>query len=262
VRFPELVRLARRQGCALAATGHYARVAVENGQARLLRGVDPGKDQSYFLHRIDRAHWQNLVFPLGWYEKPDVRRAARELGLKVADKRDSQEICFVPDDDRSFLFEDGQSDRAGAIIDSDGRELGRHRGLVHYTVGQRRGLGVAAPEPLYVIGLDVQDNAVIVGTRDELDVDRFEADGFVAAVDGLPVEGPPPGMDGVVARIRHRHDGTPVRRWHLDGEQITVELEDCVAGGAPGQGLVLYAGDTVLGGGRILKATRRQGDVS
>ncbi|MFN2369901.1 MAG: tRNA 2-thiouridine(34) synthase MnmA, partial [Candidatus Krumholzibacteriia bacterium] len=123
VRFPELVRLADRQGCALAATGHYARVAVDGGRGTLLRGVDPAKDQTYFLHRIDRALWPRLLFPLGWYTKDEVRRAARELALPVADKPDSQEICFVPDDDRSFLFADGPGTAPGPVVDRSGREL-------------------------------------------------------------------------------------------------------------------------------------------
>jgi len=157
VRFPELVRLADRQGCDVAATGHYARIAVEAGQARLMRGLDPDKDQAYFLHRIDRGLFPRLVFPLGWSTKPEVRAAARVLGIPVADKPDSQEICFVPGDDRSFLFAEGAGTVPGPIVDTAGRELGTHRGLVHYTVGQRRGLGVAAGAPLYVVALDHRD---------------------------------------------------------------------------------------------------------
>ncbi|MBE0564720.1 MAG: tRNA 2-thiouridine(34) synthase MnmA, partial [Krumholzibacteria bacterium] len=186
VRFPELVRLADRQGCSLAATGHYARVAVDGRTGRLLRGVDPAKDQSYFLHRVARDLWPRLVFPLGWYTKDEVRRAARELALPVADKPDSQEICFVPDDDRSFLFADGPGTASGPVVDRAGRELGRHRGLVNYTVGQRRGLGVAAAEPLYVLELDVPGNRLVVGARDELLVTRLLADRFVAALADLP----------------------------------------------------------------------------
>lgn len=257
IRFPELVRLAGRQGCALAATGHYARVAVDTRGAYLQRGLDPAKDQSYFLHRIERTLWPQLVFPLGWYTKDDVRRAARELGIPAADKPDSQEICFVPDDDRTFLFPDGEGTGEGAVVDRAGHELGRHRGLVHYTVGQRRGLGIAAVEPLYVLALDAAGNRLVVGTQAELAVDRLEADRFVAAVEGLPAEGPQPDSDPVTVRIRHRHAGARVRSWRRDGERVTVDLEEAVRGAAPGQGLVLYAGDTVLGGGRLLAASRR-----
>ena len=258
VRFPELVRLAGRQGCALAATGHYARVAVDAPGARLQCGLDPAKDQSYFLHRIERGLWSQLVFPLGWYTKDEVRRAARELDIPVADKPDSQEICFVPDDDRTFLFPDGAGTSEGAIVDGTGRELGRHRGLVHYTVGQRRGLGLAAAEPLYVLALDAAANRLVVGPQAELAVDRLEADRFVAAVPGLPAEGPGPQMGPVTVRIRHRHAGARVRSWCIEGERVIVELEETVGGAAPGQGLVLYAGETVLGGGRLLAASRRK----
>ena len=270
VRFPELVRLAERQGCSFAATGHYAR--VEGG--RLLRGLDPEKDQSYFLHRVDRRLFDRLVFPLGWYVKDEVRRAARELGIRVADKRDSQEICFVPDGDRSFLFEQikGGDNRAivpGDIVDADGRILGRHRGLIHYTVGQRKGLGIAAPEPLYVLKLDLARCNLVVGRRKELQTLTVAGKGFVSAVPDFPVRWSPndplpelPGEAGggdVVLRIRHRHAGARVRSWSLVGDRIIVDLLEPVDGAAPGQGLVLYAGDMVLGGGRIIQGTGESG---
>ncbi len=164
----------------------------------------------------------------------------------------------MPDDDRTFLFPDGAGTTAGAIVDGAGRELGRHRGLVHYTVGQRRGLGLAAAEPLYVLALDAAGNRLVVGPQADLAVDRLEADRFVAAVQGLPARGPGPDEDTVTVRIRHRHAGARVRSWSIDGERVIVELEETVGGAAPGQGLVLYAGDTVLGGGRLLAASRRK----
>ncbi len=256
VRFPELLRLAERQGCAFAATGHYARVEGDGAGARLLRAVDPAKDQSYFLHRIGAGAWPRIVFPLGWWTKQDVRRAARAIGLPVADKPDSQEICFVPDDDRSFLFPGGRGTEPGPVVDGQGRVLGRHRGLVHYTVGQRRGLGIAAPEPLYVTGLDAQNNQLVVGPRAELLVDRLEADRFLPAVGGLADGGA--GDEGLMVRIRHRHAGAPVRTWRREGDRITVDLAEPVAGAAPGQGLVLYDGDAVLGGGRLVRAARME----
>ncbi|MCP4572353.1 MAG: tRNA 2-thiouridine(34) synthase MnmA [bacterium] len=251
VRFPELVRLADRQGCTLAATGHYARVRMDDDGARLLRGADPGKDQAYFLHRVDRSVLARVVFPLGWFVKADVRRAARELDLRVASRPDSQEICFVPDDDRSFLFTGAGAPRPGEIVDRDGQVLGEHRGLVHYTVGQRRGLGVAAPEPLYVLELRLAENRLVVGPQSALDRDRLLADDFVAAVPDLPAEGATYGGVPVTARIRHRHQGAAVARWRLQGGRLVVELAEPVSGAAPGQGLVLYAEDLVLGGGRL-----------
>ncbi len=254
VRFPELLRLADRQGCALVATGHYARVEGEGAGARLLRGVDPDKDQAYFLHRIGRELLPRVVFPLGWYTKTDVRRAAQELGLPAATKRDSQEICFVPDDDRSFLFAGDGEPPPGEIVDRGGTVLGRHRGLVHYTVGQRRGLGVAASEPLYVLKLEPATNRVVVGVRDELAVGKLAADEFVATVADLPAVGETYGGVTVTVGIRHRHRGAPVRSWRLADGHLEVDLAATVDGVAPGQGLVLYAGDLVLGGGRLLAA--------
>jgi tRNA-specific 2-thiouridylase len=265
VRFPELVRLAERQGCAFAATGHYARVTGEGMEARLLRGLDPDKDQSYFLHRVDRRLFGRLVFPLGWYVKDQVRAAARQLGIAVADKRDSQEICFVPEGDRGFLFEqvDGGDNRAmvkGDIVDRAGSILGRHRGLIHYTVGQRKGLGVAAAEPLYVLELDLDGGRLVVGPQNELKTLAVAGEEFVAAVPDfpdrwisggqLPDQAASAGGD-VILQIRHRHQGARVKGWSLDDSGIQVDLVDPVDGAAPGQGLVLYAGDMVLGGARI-----------
>jgi tRNA-specific 2-thiouridylase len=250
VRFPELVRLADRQGCEFAATGHYARIVDRGGQACLATGLDPAKDQSYFLHRIGRELFPRLVFPLGWWIKEDVRRAARELGLSVADKRDSQEICFVPDDDRTFLFEG--DDRPGQVVDQQGKVLGQHRGLQYYTVGQRKGLGIAADRPLYVLALDPEKNQVVLGYREELSVTVIEADRFTAAVSDFPVAGPTGAPCS--ARIRHRHGGALVSGWTLRGDILRVTLVEPVEGAAPGQGLVIYEGETVLGGGRIMRA--------
>lgn len=251
VRFPEFVRLARRQGCRFAATGHYARVDHQGDRPRLLRGMDPAKDQSYFLGQVPAALLQEVVFPLGWWRKTDVRRAARELGIPMAEKRDSQEICFVPDGDRAFLFGDGEASEPGEIVDRRGEVLGRHRGLVHYTVGQRRGLGIAAAEPLYVLSLDLAGRRLVVGPRNELAVNGVQAEAFVAAGEDFPARGPLEG-DTVIARLRHRHRGAVVHSWHLERDgRLELKLAGPVDGAAPGQGLVLYREDEVLGAGRI-----------
>ena len=264
VRFPELVRLADRQGCAFAATGHYARIAGAGEQARLLRGIDPEKDQSYFLHRIAPDLFGRLVFPLGWYGKGQVREAARALGLTVAEKRDSQEICFVPTGDRTFLFRGHEAEPAttpGPIVNRQGDVLGRHRGLVHYTVGQRKGLGIAAPEPLYVLELDLPQGRLIVGPKAELLRDAIVATDFQAAEPGFPHTWEAAAdQEAVVVRIRHRHEGARVRRWELAHGVLTVELAEPVDAPAPGQGCVLYRGDVVLGGGRIRRDSGRTGD--
>ncbi len=261
VRFPELVRLAERHGCDFAATGHYARIGGQGNEARLMRGVDPGKDQSYFLHRVSRQLFPRMVFPLGWYVKPQVREAARELGLEMADKRDSQEICFVPEDDRGFLFADqpdAPATQPGNIVDRQGRVLGRHRGLVHYTVGQRKGLGVAASEPIYVYKLDLERQELVVGSKADLRQGHLLAAEFQAAVPDFPEQWADTGEEEpVVVRIRHRHPGARVQAWQLTGQSIRLTMDDFIDGPTPGQACVLYRGDVVLGGGRILKDQER-----
>lgn len=272
VRFPELARLAARQQCAFAATGHYARIDREQGTARLRRGLDPAKDQSYFLHRLDASLLEHLVFPLGWYDKVQVRAAARALDLPVAERRDSQEICFVPGDDRTFLFAGagrsavaGAMTRPGPIVDRTGRVLGQHRGLVHYTVGQRKGLGVAAAAPLYVLALEPAGNRLVVGPYDELRTTSLVADRFTTQAPDFPDRWPvgaPESWQGLrpVAQVRHRHAGTPIAEWRRQGDRLWVTLAEPVSGAAPGQGLALYAGDLVLAGGRLREAAADQAD--
>lgn len=257
VRFPHLVRLADQAGCRFVATGHYARTApVGEAGCRLLRGVDRAKDQAYFLSHVPAAVLPRVLFPLGGAHKDEVRAAAAALGLAVARKPESQEICFVPTGDRSFLF-DAASPLAqpGEIIDRAGRVLGTHRGLLHYTVGQRRGLQVAAARPLYVLDLDPGTNRLVVGFQEDLAVTRLCADGFRPATADFPAAGPPAGDGTWTAQIRHRHAGAPVRRWQWEPDgRLEVELAAPVQGAAPGQGLVLFAGDMVIGGGRLVAA--------
>jgi len=264
VRFPELVRLAERQQCSLAATGHYARMVDEGSGARLWRAVDGAKDQSYFLHRISPELYSRLVFPLGWYRKPEVRRAAAELGLPVAKKRDSQELCFVPDGDRAFLFSDqphAPATTPGDIVDKQGKVLGRHRGLIHYTVGQRKGLGVSAPEPLYVLSLDLQQRRLVVGEKSDLSQYSLVATDFRATAAGFPTEWTAGSdSDPVVACVRHRNPGARVSSWRLTDGRLTLQLAEPSIGPAPGQACVLYRGPEVLGGGRLVR-NESAGDV-
>jgi tRNA-specific 2-thiouridylase len=253
VRFPELVRLAQQLDLQLVATGHYARLTRQDRHWLLRRAVDQQKDQAYFLYRVAPSLWPHICFPLGWYHKSQVRRAAQELQLFPAAKVESQEICFVPDGDRSFLFPPSTRSQAGEITDRAGKVMGRHRGLEHYTIGQRRGLGIAAREPLYVLALDSRRNRVVVGPQRDLEVRRVLCDGFVAAVGDLAAEGPPAAPRATwLARIRHRHPGTPVAHWRIQGDELTVDLAAPAKAVAPGQSLVLYKDDVVLGGGRIL----------
>jgi tRNA-specific 2-thiouridylase len=254
VRFPALVQRADQLDLNMVATGHYARVERLAGEVRLRRGLDPDKDQAYFLYRIGRKLLPRIIFPLGWYRKAEVREAARILELPTAARRESQEICFVPTGDRSFLFAADTAYGPGEIVDREGKILGKHGGLVHYTVGQRRGLGIAAPEPLYVLALDRERNRLVVGPRRDLAVHRVICDGFAAAVADFPGTGPPVGVEGPwVARIRYRHAGAPVAAWSRQDGDLSVDLARPACGVAPGQSLVLYRDDLVLGGARIIE---------
>jgi len=264
VRFPELVRLAERQDCAFAATGHYARmVTVSDREYRLWRALDPAKDQSYFLHRIQPELYSHLVFPLGWFSKTDVRLAAAELGLSVAQKRDSQELCFVPDGDRGFLFADRGDSAAtqpGDIVSVKGEVLGQHRGLIHYTVGQRKGLGVSAAAPLHVLKLDLARRQLVVGAKSELSKYQLTAVDFAPVVPDFPAKWRASAADDpVVACVRHRNPGARVASWSLQGGVLALELTEPSIGPAPGQACVLYRGAEVLGGGRL---TTDQGGAS
>lgn len=256
VRFPELVRLADQLGCDLVATGHYARtIRAPGGSVWLHRGVDPDKDQSYFLSHVGREVWTRVVFPLGWSRKPVVREAARRLGFTVADRPESQEICFVPDGDRSFLFPNGSMGAWGPIVDTGGRLLGEHRGLGRYTVGQRRGLNIAHTEPLYVVALEPAENRLVVGTREETAVWRLECDGYRPQDPRYADGGEPAGDTVVTAQVRHRHRGARVAAWRRLGDRLDVDLAEPVHGVAPGQGLTLYEDDRVVACGRLVASS-------
>ena len=244
VRFPELIRRADLLGLDFVATGHYARVEKSEAGPRLLRAIDPDKDQAYFLHGLTRDELARSIFPLGWWIKPDVRRAAEALGLESATRADSQEICFVPDDDRSFLFSE-QDVRAGDIVDEQGLVIGRHRGLIHYTVGQRRGLGVAASEPLYVVRLEAEQNRIVAGPRSSLSISRIVCDQcrWISIPEG----------DDLKVQWRHGHRGDAVTQIRVDGDRCEVSLRDLASGIAPGQALVVERDGEILGGGRIIE---------
>jgi tRNA-specific 2-thiouridylase len=237
-------------GLEYVATGHYARVEHTGSGPRLLRAVDRDKDQSYFLHGLTRAELARAVFPLGWWIKPEVRRAAKALGLESANRDESQEICFVPNDDRSFLFE-AQDTQGGDIVDAQGEVIGQHRGLIHYTVGQRRGLGIAASEPLYVVRLDAKQNRIIAGPRSALTVNRL----IIDQCRWLSL----PSGDNLTVQWRHGHRGDPVSAIQIDGDRCEVRLENEANGIAPGQYVVVERDGEILGGGRIIE-TRGPGE--
>jgi len=241
VKFTDLFALARDLGADCLATGHYIRRVMGADGAQLHRAIDPARDQSYFLFATTQAQLDFLRFPLGGMAKPAVRAIAAELGLGVAMKPDSQDICFVPNGDYAAIVRKirPEADDAGEIVHVDGRVLGMHKGLIHYTVGQRRGLEIGGlSEPLYVVRLDAAARRVIVGPRAALAV------GAARLVDINWLGGDHAGP--LTAKVRSMARPVPAR---LDGARLMFDVAEY--GVAPGQAAVLYAGERVLGGGWI-----------
>ena len=250
VKFATLVERARGLDAAAVATGHYARVSFDEDRRRyrLRRGVDAAKDQSYFLFSLTQDQLARAAFPVGGLTKAEVRACARRLNLTTADKPDSHEICFVPDGDAGGFVERhlGAEDHAGPIVDSSGRVLGQHRGVHRLTVGQRKGLGLAAGVPMYVLRLDSTTREVVVGPRDELGGRTLEA----STVNWIAGE-PPSGSRRATARIRHRHQDAPAVVSPVGSDRAAVEFDDPQIAITPGQAVVFYDGDDVIGGGWI-----------
>ncbi|HXT69908.1 MAG TPA: tRNA 2-thiouridine(34) synthase MnmA [Vicinamibacterales bacterium] len=250
LKFSTLVNRAAGFEANAVATGHYARVTFDEDvrRYRLWRSVDRDKDQSYFLFSLTQDQLAHAMFPVGHLRKPEVREHARRLGLVVADKPDSHEICFVPDGDAAGFVDrqlDG-TDRAGEIVDSGGKVVGRHRGIHRLTVGQRKGLGLATGTPMYVLKLEPAESRVVVGTRDELGGRSLIARD-VNWISGTPPDGPV----RLTARIRHRHQDAPALVTPTDAGHAQVEFDDPQMAIAPGQAVVFYDGDEVVGGGWI-----------
>lgn len=251
VKFKDLLATARELGADCMATGHYVqRVVDANGKAQLHRGADPDKDQSYFLFATTQDQLDFLRFPLGGLDKAKTRKLAEQYGLAVADKPDSQDICFVPTGGYAEVIKKMRPDaiRPGEIVHVDGRVLGGHAGIINYTVGQRKGLVSGSAEPLYVVKLDAATNRVIVGPREALGRSQFaitELNWLGHALE-KPVEG---------IRVKMRSMQTPMpARVVPQGNAATIELADPYEGIAPGQACVVYDGDRVLGGGWISAA--------
>ena len=256
LKFATLLDRARGLGADMVATGHYARVDRDASRTYALRrGVDAGKDQSYFLFSLTQEQLRHAVFPVGGWCKGAVRDYARARKLPVANKPDSQEICFVPDGDYAMFVErhavaggDGGAPVAsrGLIVDRAGHALGRHAGVHHFTVGQRKGLGLAARTPLYVLELHPADNTVVVGPRQALEETTLTASG----VNWIAGE-PPAHPLRVQAQIRHRHAPAAARVEALETGRVALEFDSPQTAITPGQAVVFYNGDIVLGGGWI-----------
>jgi tRNA-specific 2-thiouridylase len=239
-RFAELLAFARRAGASRLATGHYARIVERNGRTLLARGADPAKDQSYMLARLDPARLDRIVFPLGEQTKEETRAEATRAGLTVAHRAESQEACFLAGDDyRAFLERNGLAAVEGSIVDEHGRELGRHDGYWRFTAGQRRGLGVAAGQPLYALRADARTNTVVVGPRAALARTTVSARGRLYA----PVS-------RAEAKLRYRSPAVSARVEPL-ARGFRLELDAPAYGVAAGQAAVLYDGEAVVGAGLV-----------
>ena len=253
VKFKDLLDTARDLGAACMATGHYVQRQVgKDGKAHLVRGVDNGKDQSYFLFATTQEQMDFLRFPLGGMDKDETRAHAERFGLSVADKPDSQDICFVPEGGYVSVIERLRPGamEPGDIVDMDGAVLGQHEGIVKYTIGQRRGIGIGGTaDPLYVVKLDPANKRVIVGPKQALETREIEVKEVSWIGEGVPVEGL-----AVTAKIRSTRPGVPATLFIEDGERARVILHEPEEGVSPGQAAVFYDDERLLGGGWIDKA--------
>jgi tRNA-specific 2-thiouridylase len=246
LKFGQLRAYGRKLDADFIATGHYARLVRSGGEVELHRAADSDKDQSYVLYGIRREVLPRLLFPLGELRKHEVRAIAREAGLGVADKPDSVEICFVPDGDHAGLIRRRRpgAATAGAFVDTEGRVLGEHGGIERFTVGQRKGLGIATGERRYVLRVVPATNEVVLGDRDELLTSGLRASGVNWLTE------PPAGELRCLAKIRYRHAPAPARVT-AEGDGAVVRFDEPQSAVTPGQAVVFYDGTRVLGGGWI-----------
>lgn len=246
IKFGKLFDYADSVGAEFVATGHYAQLVERDGEPALIRGVDSNKDQSYVLAGIDRQYLRRMLLPVGGYVKPDIRELAAKVGLKVADKRDSQEICFVTSGKHGdFVRARNASQTAGNFVTSDGNVVGQHAGIESFTIGQRKGLGIALGEPHFVIRIDPQTHDVVLGKKEDLLSPSLTA----TDVNWL-VDRPSEAFHGL-AQIRYNSQPVPAEIEPLSESEFRVTFDSPASGIAPGQLCVIYEGDRVLGGGWI-----------
>ncbi|MBO4353936.1 MAG: tRNA 2-thiouridine(34) synthase MnmA [Clostridia bacterium] len=249
MKFDKLYERAKLLGCEYVVTGHYARIDKENGRYVLKKALDASKDQSYVLYSLTQDQLAHTLFPLGETSKDETRLIAEKCGFSNAHKPDSQDICFVPDGDyaKVIALHTGKTYAPGDFIDKDGNVIGTHRGIVHYTIGQRKGLGVSAATPLYVCKIDVEKNTVTLGE----DRDLFSTELTVGDFNWISGEAPrdPFKCD---AKIRYRQKQQPATVFPLEDEKVKIVFDEPQRAITPGQAAVLYDGETVLGGGAIL----------
>ncbi len=256
LKFDALLERADALGCDKIVTGHYARIEETDNGFVLRRAADPAKDQSYVLYMLTQAQLRRVMLPLGGLSKPQVREIAAAQGFLNAHKSDSQDICFVPDGDyaRVIQAQTGIRPEPGEFVDMQGHVLGQHAGLIRYTVGQRRGLGIAIGKPAYVVGLDVPRNRVIIGTNDDL----FHRCCTVTDVNWI-AGAPPQAPVRCQAKIRYRHPAQPAVVQFTDDNTALLTFDAPQRAITAGQAAVFYDGDTVLGGGEIVRTVTAKG---
>jgi tRNA-specific 2-thiouridylase len=252
VRFKALLDRTAALGCDVLVTGHHARIVHDDAGFHLMRAVDQTKDQSYVLHMLGQRELAQVRLPVGEMTKPEVRSHAARLGLRTADKPDSQDLCFVASGSyRTFLRDNfAEVAQPGQIVDEAGNVVGRHEGTVDFTIGQRKGLGVAAEAPRYVVDIEPATATVVIGRKEDLMVT-----GCVVA-DTTFVAGGPPSSEEIAVKVRYRAKAVGARLIPDDADRFLVEFADPQPGVAPGQAAVFYRGDEMLGGGTIIAAVR------
>lgn len=249
LKFGKLWDFAQQVGADVVATGHYA--TIKQGDSTdswgLYRGLDRGKDQSYVLFGIEQSLLQHILFPLGGMQKPEIRELAKQAGLRVHDKPDSQEICFIPDNDYAGFIERfrGEQETAGELVDTAGNVVGQHTGFEKFTVGQRKGLGVTFGSPRFVVAIEAETKRVVIGQKEDLSRVGLRAD----RLNWLVPE--PTGPFSCKAKIRYRHTAAEATAEIVANDELEVRFDEPQFGVAPGQAVVLYDGDKVLGGGWI-----------
>ena len=248
LKFSRLYRRAAELGCDVLVTGHYARIEEADGRWLLKKALDPEKDQSYVLYQMDQDQLAHTRFPLGGLTKPEVRAIAAAQGFVNAEKPDSQDICFVPDGDyaRVIQIRTGVVPEPGDFVDESGKILGRHRGIIHYTVGQRRGLGLSFDQPYYVIRIDPAANTVTLGPKASL----FSKTALVPQFHWISGEAPAMPIR-CAAKIRYRHPEQPCLLTPLPDGGVRLDFDEAQRAITPGQSAVVYDGDVVLGGGEL-----------
>lgn len=248
MKFDKLYERAKTLGCDYIVTGHYARIEEENGKFVLKKALDETKDQSYVLYFMTQDQLVHTMFPIGSMQKTEVRAIAKESGFVNADKPDSQDICFVPNGDYASVIElqTGKESAEGNFVDKQGNNLGRHKGVIHYTIGQRKGLGVSSTEPLYVCNICPKDGNVVLGSNDDL----FSREADVS--DFNWISGEVPGSEfRCKAKIRYRQPEQWVTVIPTGADTVHIVFDEPQRAITPGQAAVFYDGDTVLGGGTI-----------